>query len=714
MRCAAVALVLTLLLPSALATGGRSGGLAPGPLDLFGGDPGTRAWSSPLLIVEAYIRALRADEYVTLANVAGTPRDLSGWQITDSEGTLTFPAGSIAAARARVVVAQNATAYEEDTLLRADFRYAAGNATSMIVSGSFQLNNAGDEVILKDPSGASADVLVYGTSSYAGAGWTGAPAKALGFGFVAHRAFDHAWRDTNASGDWDLVRVWSLGQADIAAASFSFTGTATAFVSPDESLSALAGLLENATTSIDLEVYTFTSSALAARLRDALGRQVRVRVLLEGGPVGGIDADEWSVAQGLASAGAEVRFLVNNTTLDIHERYRYVHAKYAVLDERTVVVSSENWGPSGFPAPGLRGSRGWTLAVTHAPLAAYLEGVFAADFDARRRDVFTLADMTVHPVAATPPTGKAREVRLPPRQIAGAFRVTPVLAPDTSLAGETILGAIGRATRSIDAELFYAYPAWDPFPDVYLEALVAAARRGVSVRLLLDASRFNIEDGDPSNNTNTVAYVQGIAASEGLDLQAKLVDLAVHGFTEVHNKGLIVDGRTVLVSSINWNRNSVTANREVGLLVENADVAAYFETAFAWDWKDDVTAPRADAGPDRAVDAGERVAFSGLGSSDDVAVTNYSWDLDGDGAPDHWGPEVATAYRHAGTYAARLLVSDLWGNTANATATVIVRPAPFEADPWFPRIAPLLLIVPIAMFFVARRRRKGINKPPRM
>ena len=96
MRCAAVALVLTLLLPSTLATGGRSGGLAPGPLDLFGGDPGTRAWSSPLLIVEAYIRALRADEYVTLANVAGTPRDLSGWQITDSEGTLTFPAGSIA------------------------------------------------------------------------------------------------------------------------------------------------------------------------------------------------------------------------------------------------------------------------------------------------------------------------------------------------------------------------------------------------------------------------------------------------------------------------------------------------------------------------------------------------------------------------------------------------------------------------------------------
>ena len=66
------------------------------------------------------------------------------------------------------------------------------------------------------------------------------------------------------------------------------------------------------------------------------------------------------------------------------------------------------------------------------------------------------------------------------------------------------------------------------------------------------------------------------------------------------------------------------------------------------------------------------------------------------------------------TYAARLLVSDLWGNTANATATVLVRPAPFEADPWFPRIAPLLLIVPIAMFFVARRRRKGINKPPRM
>src|SRR5206468_1418739 len=126
--------------------------------------------------------------------------------------------------------------------------------------------------------------------------------------------------------------------------------------------------------------------------------------LLEGGPVGGIDSDEWALARALASAGADVRFMVNNTTRDIQERYRYVHAKYAILDGRTVIVSSENWGPSGFPPHGTGGSRGWTLAVTDAPLAAYFGTVFDGDFDGRRRDFATIEAMIVHPSAPEPPT----------------------------------------------------------------------------------------------------------------------------------------------------------------------------------------------------------------------------------------------------------------------------------------------------------------------
>ena len=51
---------------------------------------------------------------------------------------------------------------------------------------------------------------------------------------------------------------------------------------------------------------------------------------------------------------------------------------------------------------------------------------------------------------------------------------------------------------------------------------------------------------------------------------------------------MIVDNRSVLVSSINWNENSVTRNREVGIIVENPDVARYYAQVFFYDWNLDI------------------------------------------------------------------------------------------------------------------------------
>ncbi len=216
MRCATAALLLALLLPNALVAGGPSGAPPPRPLTFLGG--GERPANASLaLVVEVYVHALRADEYVVLANVAGAPLDLSGWSITDGEGVLGFPPGSIAATGARIVVAQNSTAYFEDTLAPADFRYLAGNATPMAVSGTFQLNNAGDEVILRDASAVTVDVFAYGSSTYAGPGWTGTPAAVQDTGYVARRDFVASWRDTDSSTDWDLLRVRSLGQSEFRA-----------------------------------------------------------------------------------------------------------------------------------------------------------------------------------------------------------------------------------------------------------------------------------------------------------------------------------------------------------------------------------------------------------------------------------------------------------------------------------------------------------------
>lgn len=709
MRCAVLAFVLALLLPSPLALGARAGGLAPAPLDFFGGEPGLRA-AGPVLIAEVYYHALRADEYVVLANVAGRDLDLAGWSLTDGEGVLTFPSPAPLPPDAQIVIAQNATAYREDALRTADYQYGGGPATPMVRTATFQLNNDGDEVVLRDAEGATVDVFAYGISPYAGEGWSGPPAAKVGQGLVARRAFAGAWQDTDTAADWDLVRVWSLGQSEFAPATFAFTGRAFAFVSPDAQAGPLLDLLGNATTSLDLSLYTLTNTALGQAIREAVARGVRVRILLEGAPVGGIDSEQWGIVQRLAPTGAQVHFLVDNTSRDIQERYRFAHAKYAILDGRTVLVSTENWGASAFPTWEATGSRGWLVAVEHPPLAAYFTRVFEEDFDARRRDVHPLAEMAVNPTVPRTHAPAARAPRFPPVSISGPFRVLPVIGPDTTLAGETILGALRGAGRSIHAEVFYAHTSWGPFPNLYLEELIAAARRGVEVRILLDASWYNVDEDDPIDNDDTVRYVNGVAAAEGLDLQAKLVDLAAHGLTQLHAKGLVVDGRVVLVSSVNWNRNSPTANREAGLLVENEALAAYFEDVFAWDWKGDVTPPFADAGPDRAVEVGESVAFSGLGSSDDVGIANYSWDFDGDGTWDAWGPEATFAWARTGAFPVRLRVADAWGNAAEDIATVVVRSRPdVPAVPWIPIALTALAVVAILSFALVQRRRKGSN-----
>jgi phosphatidylserine/phosphatidylglycerophosphate/cardiolipin synthase-like enzyme len=52
----------------------------------------------------------------------------------------------------------------------------------------------------------------------------------------------------------------------------------------------------------------------------------------------------------------------------------------------------------------------------------------------------------------------------------------------------------------------------------------------------------------------------------------------------VHNKGIVVDTKKVLVSSQNWSSAGVLDNRDAGVIVECGPVAAYFEKIFLHDW----------------------------------------------------------------------------------------------------------------------------------
>ncbi len=533
--------------------------------------------SSPgLLLVRIYANAPRDDEFVEIANSGPEPADVSGWSLTDREATASFPLGSVLPAGGRLLVTRNSTSYAEDTLLAADFTFDAGDARRM-EGGVLRLADAGDEVLLLDPSGAVVDAYAWGDSAFDGPGWTGHPAQAMGRGEIAVRATDGAggWVDRDVAEDWEGLRHYRLAQSAFDPLPIQLHGATTAVLSPDEGDIPLLRVLASAQATIEVSVYTFTSERIASALAAAAKRGVWVRVLLEGAPVGGVEKDEHRVVGGLLAAGADVRWLAG--AADVVKRYRYLHAKYAIVDAATAWIGSENFGDAGFPAKRV-GNRGWSVIVEEPEVASGLRAVFEADFDERRRDSIPAAETTEERLPDPPPV--APWSSQPPSSIRMARLL---VSPDTALDQGGVLGLFAAAKARISLEAFYLEDTWRGGPNPFLEAAFAAARRGVSVRILLDGS-WSSTEADSGTNDDVLARISARATNERLTLEVRLLE--PRGPIErLHNKGAVVDGRTVLVSSMNWALGSATENREVGLVIEDAALSATFEAAFNADWE---------------------------------------------------------------------------------------------------------------------------------
>ena len=528
-----------------------------------------------VLISRVYANTERDDEFVELANLGDTVVDLANWSLSDREGNARFPEGTRFAPASRITVTANATSYEEDLLVPPDFTWRDGDAPLLGDQG-LRLANDGDEVLLIDPEGTLQDAFVYGDSTYVASGWVGESSPTPGRGYVSvRRTGSNGLVDTDTSSDWAGPRSYRLGQSEFHPPETELADRPVPFLSPDDRVTALTSFLSSATESIEVAVYTLTSDEIAASLADRARVGVRVRILLEGAPVGGVDDHERQLVAGLVNAGAVVRWLESGP--DAVKRYRYLHAKYALVDGTSAFISSENFGESGFPSGGTYGNRGWSIAVHDIGLAGQLWEVFEEDFDPRRADsVQALGDgVTILAHAGVAPIWRPAQTRCctPARLVVG---------PDNALDADRILGLLASARERIWIEAFYMQDPWPTGPNPFLEAAFEAARRGVSVKILLDRSPWTAEDAETGNEA-LVREIGARARSEGLDVEARLhADTAsVH---RIHNKGVIVDGHTVLISSLNWAYVSATQDREIGLIVDDVDIAERFESAFVADW----------------------------------------------------------------------------------------------------------------------------------
>ncbi|MDO9325176.1 MAG: phospholipase D-like domain-containing protein [Methanoregula sp.] len=378
------------------------------------------------------------------------------------------------------------------------------------------------------------------------------------------------------NGAWD-PRPLMIGQSRFAPASFHNVSVTT-FVSPDSSSEMFTYAVDHASDEILLNVYEFSSPPMVDSLIAAHVRGANVSVLVEGGPVGGISPEEKSAIWRMNSVGIPVRQMTAGK--DIHPPYRYDHAKYVVFDHSAVLLTSENFKYSGFPPAGHTSNRGWGVYLENPALAEYFSTVYRTDS----------SGPSVIPIGGTPgdpetaPTGK-HEVKFTPAHFSGAT-VRPVLAPDTST---QIVDLIQSAHTSIEIEQAYITNETTLTLNPYLATAINASRRGVHVRVLLDSYWYNIED--EKDNDEMAALITRIGTTEQIPLEGRCADLTASNLEKIHNKGVIVDGQRVLVSSINWNSNSPNFNREAGVIIDHPGVSRYFLSVFEDDWNSSVTSP---------------------------------------------------------------------------------------------------------------------------
>jgi phosphatidylserine/phosphatidylglycerophosphate/cardiolipin synthase-like enzyme len=321
-----------------------------------------------------------------------------------------------------------------------------------------------------------------------------------------------------------------------------------------------------------VNVYEFSSTDLARPLIDAHRRGVNVTVLVEGGPVGGISPEEKTVIWTMNQSGIPV-FQMGKTG-DTRLPYRFDHAKYLIIDDQAVLLTSENFKTSGFPPQGRKGNRGWGICIENEPLAAYFENMFTTDIGG-----IHIVPVTGSPGPAESPSRDPYTVEYVPYRFSGA-QVTPVIAPDTSY---QIVGLLNSANSTIDIEQAYITNESANLLNPFLGAAINASRRGVRVRILLDSYWYNTDD--EKDNDEMVALINTVAATENLPLEARCADLVSGNIEKIHNKGVIIDNRSVLVSSINWNTNSPDFNREAGVIIVHDGVAGYFRNVFDDDWQ---------------------------------------------------------------------------------------------------------------------------------
>lgn len=373
----------------------------------------------------------------------------------------------------------------------------------------------------------------------------------------------------------------------------------TAHVGPERSWSVLKSFLSDAETRLTSSIYEFHAGHIASAIRERLDDEVAMKLVLarqSRNPSSG------KIAEGDFDREAEFGLWREDHPDTFENVYVPVgsaglvansyHIKVTVRDEEDVWLSSGNWKRASQPliaAENLNdprktsgaGNREWHVTLRNKTLANRFRSHILEDFRYCEEELGgtqeavgeeVLVDVPLTALEAVELEAAAERVFEPlvigPRKV----RVKPLLTPDKQ--GKVFTDAVRALIESAQDQLLFQnqYIKFANAKQGNLKNLVDALCK--KSKVLRDCRIILRSGGD--------GFVDDMRA---LQLNGLDVNRCVKRLANTHTKGIIVDGKRVLIGSHNWSSDGVSLNRDASLIFDDREIAQYFLEVFDVDWK---------------------------------------------------------------------------------------------------------------------------------
>ena len=515
-------------------------------------------------------------EFIEITNIGGSFASLQGWTLrhisstsvpfNTSIGTLMIPPMS------SVILASDVASisvYEDGTIL----------GMGEVLNRTMYLANSGAAIQLEDPFGNVADTVVYENGPVLSSGWNGvslvAPMSGMKNLIYVRGDGCEMMVDTDQADDWQ--HRWQLlgGTSHCSTRVHSGTYSITPLIGPDSGIHDVLAWINQAEQTLHIHIYQFHSDVLAEALINAHERGVEVTVTIDAG-------DTWwteyeldqnrGIAVALLQAGIDVRWFGES----YNGPYAYLHSKIAVRDGTSVWIGSGNWKQSSLPVTGEAGNREWGMILDNQEFAQLVLEHLLADEEVDRM-YLTDVSLSDKPDGWTLDQGIGL-IGQTTEPIDVDATAELIVCPDMCIEG--LSGLIESSDEEILLSLQYLDLDWSYGwgENPIISSLQQAAERGVTIRLILNGAFL---DGDIQTSIDLMNEEWN--ATLGYDTAAVIMS-PDEFITKLHNKGAIIDGEKVLISSINWGDSALIRNREMGIVLSNQDIAQVYRNSWLSDW----------------------------------------------------------------------------------------------------------------------------------